>query len=275
MDSGPGGFLVSVPMLSPISMRFDQARLKVERANHHIKEMSVQIAAFTKVDFHSLRAGRDPNSGQYQLKLHTTASFPINAALIIGDVAHNLSSALDYMATAVAGADDHRVDFPVEETRDRLEKSSSYRTIQKARPDIASAILNMIQPYEGGRHPVRAIRRLYNIDKHKLLIPHFQVTGLTGVSLESEGNDPANRLVVTNLSMLIEDDLVLNAIGYPLPMKITNKGHASFSVVFGKGGPFEGRSVIPTLVQLRNTVLYVIQVLEPVFFKRADLKTAI
>ena len=252
-------------------MRFDQARLKVERANHHITEMAAQIATFTKTDFYSLRTDRDPHSGQYQLKFRVTASFPINAALIIGDAAHNLSSALDYMATAVAGADNHRVDFPVEETRVRLEKAGSYRTIQKARPDIASAILNTIQPYDGGKHPVRAIRRLYNIDKHKLLIPHFQVTSLTGVNLESESNDPANQLIVKDLSMSVEDNFVLNAIGFPSPMKITNKGQAFFSVIFAKGSPFEGRSVVPTLVQLRDTVLDVIKILEPIFFKRTPL----
>lgn len=256
-----------IPMNNPLSIRFDQAWLKIERADHHIHQLADQIRAFSQSDFYTIGAERNPDSGVYELKLRITNTFSTASALIIGDAVHNLSSSLDYIATAVVGSADNRISFPMDEDRRGLERSKSFQAISRTRSDVASAILDRIQPYKTGNYLIWALRKLDNVDKHKLLIPNVQISAIRGVHGESQGENPANKLKLINNDFLVEGGLVVNWIGHPDPIKIFKKGKASINVVFDNGSYFSGTSVLQTLVSLRDATMNVVKYIEPIFFK--------
>ena len=55
---------------------FSGAQLKVERANQHIQQLSVVFEEFSRSDFYKLGVEKDPNTGNYLVKLEVIAPIP-------------------------------------------------------------------------------------------------------------------------------------------------------------------------------------------------------
>jgi hypothetical protein len=80
---------------------FDSARLKIERADHHISDLERQLSAFTRQNLDaSIRYGDDGT-----MITITVIAPPPSLALVIGDAVHNLWSALDHLTWEVIGLD--------------------------------------------------------------------------------------------------------------------------------------------------------------------------
>ena len=91
---------------------------------------------------------------------------------IVGDIIHNLRSALDLLACDLVlanGGNPKGVYFPFFKTADGLNKKIKDRDFNRAGPD-AVALLTRYQPYEGGDSPLYAIHLLDIIDKHRMLV---------------------------------------------------------------------------------------------------------
>lgn len=145
-------------MQSPLSISFDDARLKINRANRHIDEAWTIIAAFAKSDFCKVVSERDADAGNYILKVNATVRAPPELALAAGDTVHNLRSSLDYAITAMVGRKDNRVSFPMDETWDKLEKSSTaLKKVVSAVPKFDIFLRDVIKPYKAGNYALWAL----------------------------------------------------------------------------------------------------------------------
>lgn len=111
-----------------------------------------------------------------------------------------------------------------------------------------------MEPYDEGRHHIRALHNLDVIDKHKLIVP-------TAARLHV---DELEVMFGNELFSLAGRDFQPNADGSnfvaiidcpgvdPNQFKSRDKFNASFTIVFGKGYPLEGQPIIPTLSTLCN-----------------------
>ncbi|MCC8984789.1 hypothetical protein [Bradyrhizobium acaciae] len=232
--------------MSNTTTRFDNARLKVKRAEQHIMELKRLSEAFYRTDFCKLKIEVDPRSGENILKLESIAVVPIDLSLVIGDTAHNLRSAFDYISTSYVGKDNNRITFPAGQTREQLLAGHSFREINKGFPKFATFIADKIQPYKGGIFKVWEIGRLDNFDKHKLLLPTTSIQAITGVDAEDE-----NHNVITNMTLIVDQGGVVHGAGTNSKLTIKSRGRPIAEMLFPSGAEvFENRPVIPTLLDL-------------------------
>jgi hypothetical protein len=131
-----------------------------------------------------------------------------------------------------------------------------------AHPDGVQ-IVRDLEPYHGGKHSLRALHDLDVLDKHKLLIPalaamHVERLGFTfGDKVGSLGgtdfeavDDGANFVATVDCP----------GIQSPGDFNLNNDLKASFDVIFGKGQPFEGEAIVPTLTKLTDLATGVVEV---------------
>ena len=90
----------------------------------HVNDLNKLLRAFAKSDFYSVSVKEHRGSNCLFFELDTSGLDRTRCALIIGDVLHNLKSALDilyYQAfDACTGAADHRTRFPIRDEREQL-----------------------------------------------------------------------------------------------------------------------------------------------------------
>ena len=249
-------------MRNPLIVQFVDARLKVGRARQHIKHLETLIQVYAGSGVHELFMEYKPELGKYQLGFRVTKALPPTIALYVGDAIHNLSAALDYVASEIVGYGDKRAHFPMHETRDQLGKSVALGKVKQAALNLEAVILDVIQPYEAGNRDLWALRKADNINKHRLLIPSIQYSQLFGVCLQ---DDHGKVNVIDNL-FGITGAGILNAIRSPYPLHVTDHGQLAFSVVFGEGSYFDGSPLVQTLLKLADVVTYVIETLEAAYF---------
>jgi hypothetical protein len=243
---------------------FSGSKLKVKRADQHILELQAVIGSFLKTDFYRLFIEVDPNDGSNLVRFEATKDMPWEVPLIIGDIVHNLRSALDLMTCEIvtmAGKEvDWTINFLIRDDRDKLVAAINDRKIKAAPKPIIDLIIDTIKPYKGGNDELCAINDIDIMDKHKLIIPVTSVTSLIGVSIEDNRHN-----TFTDMTFAVGPGGKLNAIKTNSVMKITNQGTPAFAVVFGKGQPLEGKAVFPTLHQLSQLVSGILQIIEEAY----------
>jgi len=240
--------------------QFTHARLKVQRAYRHVQEIEARLQKFLETDFCKLHIEIEPNTGRNILKLESIALPPAHIVLAFGDAVHNLRCALDYVSTHFVGKDENRISFPVGKKRDDLVASNSFRSIQKAFPDFAMYVADVIQPYEGGNFKVWEIGTLDNFDKHKLLVPVVTVTGMTGALLEDNCRN------TYTMDLRVGPGGVLDALSTDTTLKINSYGKPAGLIRFPKGLPFQNEPVIPTMLQLVQSTHQAVESLEAFCF---------
>ena len=158
------------------------ARAKLDRAKEHRDSLEAIIDPVLegKANQIQLRAERDCQTSDYIFRVAATPDeWRLRVGILIGDVIHNLRSALDhlfwqlylrYIGIPKPGWETQRVQFPIEDRSERLRKKrETFRKI----PSSHWAIIEGAQPYKRrSRKRVLAIlRNLSNRDKHQVLTP--------------------------------------------------------------------------------------------------------
>src|ERR1035437_885726 len=156
---------------------FHGAKLKVDRANGHIRNVEARIAALHDTD--TSRIEIHPQFGTERL-VHefTDPKAFFDLSLMIGDVLHNLNCALDYtwFKTAerlVPAILSERTKFPVREKFEELEgwlkrPGNKHAPIHELCSDLSEFLLDEIRPYRAGNHAIWPVHVLNNIDKHQI-----------------------------------------------------------------------------------------------------------
>ena len=169
---------------------FPSAQSKIQRANKHIRDLNSMLSEFGDSEFYELTVEFDPIRKTNHLRFDIDASgFTTDAALITGDVLHNLRSALDilYYEVVAEGTGTRWTRFPICDKRGdlirRLDAALSSHQVSIGMHDF---IIDTIKPYQDGNYALWALHDLNILDKHKLLIPAMQVVRFEGVRLEDE-----------------------------------------------------------------------------------------
>lgn len=151
---------------------FRASRIKISRARHHLTELIALEdghEAFKELD---IPDGSTP-PGAISLGHMQVTGPPEEYGAIVGDVIHNLRSALDLMAVALVdlnGGNTRGVYFPFSINEGELDDQIRLKNFDRAGA-LAVKQLKEFQPYKGGNIALRAVHDLDIEDKHKQLIP--------------------------------------------------------------------------------------------------------
>lgn len=151
---------------------------KIGRADYLIEELDGLVNEFLlRLDDQAItsQVESDHDLHAYRVTMRQPL-VPHQIAVLVGDVLHNLRSAIDHLARALVEASGARaVDgpggttFPVRDTR----RAHPARLVPCAWPEV-DALVDAVQPYhwpdaERPKHPLLVLHSLSNTDKHRLL----------------------------------------------------------------------------------------------------------
>jgi hypothetical protein len=165
---------------------FDGPRLKVARARRHVTEIKSAVDAyFARSPIRIIVEPSDDEWGMFNYwRVRFTESVPIDLSPMIGDVLHNLRSALDVMACDLvrrAGQSEKSVYFPFAPSKDELGAEIKRKRFHLA-GEQAVSLLRSLQPHRKGHVYLRALHDLNVQDKHQMIIP-----AVTGARLDLSG----------------------------------------------------------------------------------------
>lgn len=252
----------------------DSAMLKIHRATEHVNELN---ALFQKKRPFTYVLETNTMTGQRATFAKRNEAVINLAALICGDVVHNLRSALDHaywaLVSPVATTDWERknVQFPYSETGARLDDAVKKRFADRVSPTFYQALLDLKPHGEPeGNEFLALIHKFDILDKHKLLIPTGDYTRLSSETLIKQVPDFPRGLVNCGFGQN-NRDVAWNI----LPMnraqrrssRIPESGileqelNVPVDIVFTITGYVDHRPVIPTLHKLIDVASSTIQVI--------------
>ena len=182
---------------------------------------------------------------------------------MLGDAVHNLRCALDYawmetLKCSAPSAIGGSTKFPVRDTADELKAALQGAKIHALSPGLFDLVVLKIKPYkEGGNFAVWPVHRLNNTDKHKLLVPLIQYSGVTGIDVEDEtGNASPNGFTMGTTQAFPY------YVNLPTGWRVKKEGKVSISIIFDSakiGGEFRTADCPRVFSRL---ILEIIEVLE-------------
>ena len=167
----------------------DSAYLKINRAEKHFSELSLM---FRKKKPFGYFLETNCNTGERATFAKKNKDVANEAAIIIGDILHNLRASLDHAywncTEKFAKSDGERrnIQFPITSTEIALKDSVLPGLPSRVSEDFAIAI-ESLRPYrDGGNRLLCAIHDLDVLDKHKLLIPTGDFTKITSSMIQRQ-----------------------------------------------------------------------------------------
>ena len=167
-----------------VSPNLDGVRVKLGRAKQHIEELQSVLAPTSNPSSFSLsRAPADGNPSRIEYRVVELPVVDPMAGAIVGDIVHNLRSALDHVAWQLVlldgGQPNDRTAFPLHEARTNRKGNPRQLVIEPGITDARiMAAVEAMQPFSEanyGHDPATdalgIVGRLNNIDKHRLLLP--------------------------------------------------------------------------------------------------------
>jgi hypothetical protein len=239
------------------------ARLKIERANHHITDIELRIDSLKKRLI--VTAQIDANTGCEFIHCDFADIKDRNAAedlaIVLGDAIHNLKCALDHVwfetiNRLVPGGDWRRTKFPVYPTPDALKDSLEGMKIDISAPKFFSFVTGKIQPYDAGNFSIRTVHQLDTRDKHRLLIPVLHYSSIGDIFVEDENGR------VTKGSTWGTTDPLPHFVNFVPGLHIKNPGSASFNVMFEYGNVGRETRMMDTLRFYSQDILAVVSLFE-------------
>lgn len=151
---------------------------KIKRADEHVRNLTSEIMAFWNTpNRYAIAPQRDPETGDEVFYLNgNDLRPPPRWGVIVGDVFHNLRSALDHLAwqlvLANGGKVGRHIQFPIfEEPHTVKEYEAKAAGMIKGSSDSAMRLVKGMHAYKGGKCPALClVHALNNVDKHRALI---------------------------------------------------------------------------------------------------------
>ena len=240
--------------------KYASARLKIDRAKHHISDFQNRIANIPDEE-HRTVVDYDSRPGKTLIKF-VTESIKVETSLIFGDAITNLRSALDHAFAAAIGCQNDttgQVYFPIRENlkglENALKKTAEKNPIPKP---LWELIVNEIQPHEGGHPALSALNKLANIDKHRLIISLSGVTTITGQLIIGTSR-------VSGTYTQAKTGQETNIFEFPTGTKFEGKLYSTIEVSIGEAGvSYFKAPVVETLLGFADDVAIVVSEIERV-----------
>ena len=149
---------------------------KVERAKKHIEDLQSSFEILWKPIPEFCRTEDNVETLERTFYLDRVPDIPFTTRNIIGDVLHNLRSALDHIAyalpleTPLAPSQERPwTQFPIVESAAKYMSAGFHGKVQLFRKDVVEA-LDAVKPYKGGNDALWRLHELNKLDKHRMLL---------------------------------------------------------------------------------------------------------
>ncbi|WFS02182.1 hypothetical protein [Rhizobium tumorigenes] len=244
------------------------SRLKIERAKKHVADL--QSCCQTFLQKQPFELWSRVRRGQYKREIFVKQQevIPDDIALILGDVVHNLKSALDILAWRMVGdkaPNPKRVLFPFAETEDGLKGSIGNRQTALAGEKVVKTI-KALKPYLGGDEYLYGIQALDTSDKHHFIITTAQVSPIVANDFRLLGveNFVGEGIVIFNLptgQTLISQPIAGNRAARRSlkPFEMKEDHQPTFKICFGPKQGFDVQPVIETSLSMIKSVENAVQ----------------
>lgn len=151
---------------------FSSAKLRIARAEEHLKDLEAQINSFFSEKPYTRVVDPDPNGTHEIHKIRLTKPFPFQWRILATEIIEHLRASLDHATWATAylktaNPDIGQTAFPFAKTLADLDNSMRRRS--KNVPTEIQAILRTFQPYKGGNDRLFALNDMCNLSKHTLI----------------------------------------------------------------------------------------------------------
>src|SRR5215216_172758 len=164
----------------------DGPRLKVGRANMHLEALKEQVEGFLEGNPYGVFPYYDGYTDKCILRAEVHTPPPQEWGIIIGDIAHNLRSALDQVVWQLALLQTttpyNRTAFPIFTTRDKY-RNNGGRLVQNL-ATRQEALIKWLQPYRRGNKAesdlLWLLQDVNNTDKHRVIQTVGTVLGFQG-----------------------------------------------------------------------------------------------
>ncbi len=169
-------------------------------------------------------------------------------SLMVGDIAHNLRTALDHLTCELArsvGVSDPRVYFPICESAEVYKRESGGKT--KGIPPEAKDVFDRIGPYGGHNDYLWGLHELDRIDKHRLVLTITAKTGGWSATLDGTSRD---------YSFAFSSELKAGTVIGEVPGNHESAKEMSVTpdIAFGEPEVFEANALFPTLAIVAQLV---------------------
>jgi hypothetical protein len=245
-------------------------KLKIGRARTHLEELETEVKKYFQTTPFQAETSEDPETGDLVTRLKIISQPPVEWGVIIGDIIHNLRSALDLLVSALLLANgktpNKSCGFPVYSGKDEFMKDGVKRV--KGLSAEALELIMTIKPYKEENLRLWQLHQLNILDKHQLIIP--VASAYKNVVLDFA----AGLRQLGGFEEIPPMPLALEPVGKPFPLvagaelfrinKAARDGsdmkpQFTFELVFGEGEIIEGEKLLPTL---REFVAIVENILE-------------
>jgi len=241
---------------------FEGCRIKILRATNHLIEYERKERAFLNKRPCEIFAKFDESGQYYNRIFRVKENIPDEFSAIIGDVVHNLRSALDLMAVELvqlAGQDAQKVHFPFCKDSTQIDEMIKKRQLDKAGSEVVDMI-KKLKPYNDGNVLLRGLHDLDISDKHRVLTPvvtrmmrpKMWTDYISGFSIRLSDEDAKSK-PIKNGSVI--DSNIPREIEIPHDISI-------LSICFGENQPFEGQGVVDKLKELRSLVTEIVDMFD-------------
>jgi hypothetical protein len=251
-----------------MTANLDGVRIKLQRADMHIAELRELITPIASSATMSIT--REVDADNPSRLIYCVGDVPDiepMAAAVMGDIVHNLRSALDHLAWQLVILDgqqpDDNTSFPLHLSPTNTKGNPRVLTIKPGIKDAAiMAAVEQLQPYTSakyGHHPstdaLGIIAQLDNIDKHRLLLTVMHSINFDEPGWWTSDHDDAPTFTF-NLEPLSSGDVVATFdFGERTPPADFDP-HISLAVSIGDLASvwMRGRDVVDSMAGLRNLV---------------------
>ncbi len=257
------------------------ASQKVKRTKAQIRELNSEVVAFVSAARYSIATELNADATQKAWVFRFEPQSTEHLSIIVGEILHNLRSALDYLAVALAtknGASSKKVYFPFGINAEIFDEQVRKKT--KGMSADAIAMIRELKPYKGGNVLLWLLHDLNREDKHIRIVPLFSGNGMKLYELAVIDGTPyvlGNRRgqhLRTEIGRAVVakgPDPIVGETDYeflttsPLA-RFEGKLEPTINVVFQEAGDFKNQSIIAVLVQMSDLVESILLTFERRFF---------
>jgi hypothetical protein len=251
--------------------------IKVHRAKEHFNAFIADVKAFEGRNPYVVWADEDSEPAIKLHKVKIVENVPALWSAQIGDIVHNLASALDGLATSLvvskgftSEVEMQETYFPISGSEVDLSKPKSLKFFARVGPEVEKAIRAM-EPYRGGKgDALWRLHRLDIIDKHRTIIAVG--ANLSEINFDIPAMVKLPDKVITRpfpAFPLKDGDELFRTVFFE--EHFDAKAHFSFGVAFNETKVVDREPVIPTLRSFIEVVDQIVEMIYTEFFKPANM----
>jgi hypothetical protein len=155
-------------------------RLKVARARKHTEELKDLVFSYLELNAWRIGGNYERATKTFEFRTHLTKQPPAVLGIVLGDIAHNLRSALDHIAWTLAlrtsrGEPSRKTAFPLARSPEDFHGRACQRMLRDIPPKFL-ALIESLQPYQPRGELdfdptwLGVLREMSNTDKHRLVV---------------------------------------------------------------------------------------------------------